>query len=172
MISLYIETKMNHDEIEYPYIYKNQNTILTFKEYFNELITTGNFAGEYKIINTAIKFNINIIIYTNNNYNKNNKNFTFHYETFKSPQDILNPFIPILLIGWCISNHYILLLAKNNVLLNPNIIPVDPNNNIIEANNLITINNKKIKQHLRKLKNLEMTYLKNKIQIIIHIKNF
>ena len=58
-LSLYIESKKQQDESAYPYIYKSEHIILTFKEYFEELCKTGTFAGEYEIINSAILFNIN-----------------------------------------------------------------------------------------------------------------
>ena len=54
------------------HIYKAENVILTYKEYFEELCKTGNFSGEYEIINSAFLFNMNIIVYSCNNYSSNN----------------------------------------------------------------------------------------------------
>ena len=111
-LALYIESKKQQDESAYPYIYKSENVILTYKEYYEELCKTGTFAGEYEIVNSAILFNINIIIYSCNNYSPYNNNNIFQFETIKSPQNNFNPFIPILLIGWCNQNHYIYLSYK------------------------------------------------------------
>ena len=93
------------------HIYKSENVILTYKEYYEELCKTGTFAGEYEIVNSAILFNINIIIYSCNNYSQYNNNI-FQFETIKSPQNIFNQFIPTLLIGWCNQNHYVYLSLK------------------------------------------------------------
>jgi len=87
---------------------------LTYLEYFEELINTGNYAGKYDIINAKIKFNCNIIIYRNNKYNHNNNKYKFDFETIinKYKEDI-NPFIPMILIGWVNNNLYVLLFPKN-----------------------------------------------------------
>ena len=77
LIALYIDSKKHIDKIEFPFIYKSENTILIYEDYYKELITTGNFAGEYEIINTTLKFNINIIIYINKNYVPVDSKFKF-----------------------------------------------------------------------------------------------
>ena len=48
---------------------KNKKDILTWHEFFNELILTGFFAGEYEIINASIIYKCNFIIYKNVIYN-------------------------------------------------------------------------------------------------------
>jgi len=63
IMSEYIDSKKQREAIEYPYISKSSNDIITFLEYFNELIYTGNFAGQYEILNMSIILNCNIVIY-------------------------------------------------------------------------------------------------------------
>ena len=48
---------------------KNEKDILTWHEFFNELILTRYFAGEYEIINSSIINKCNFIIYKNGIYN-------------------------------------------------------------------------------------------------------
>ncbi len=109
-----IDSKKQTDAIEYPYIYKNPNNIFTFLEYFNELIFTGNYAGQYEIINTSIILNCNIVIYKNENLNTNSKDYNLEYETIINKYDeFINPFKPIILLAWINNNHYILLIPNN-----------------------------------------------------------
>lgn len=93
------------------FIYSNET--IPNKQYINELKFTSNFADQFVIINAAICFNCNIVIYTNHNYNEEDYNFNFQCETAISPQDILNPFIPIILLGLVNDNHFILLFPKD-----------------------------------------------------------
>ena len=46
-------------------MYRKENEIITFKEYFDELVVTGKYRGHNEVINTKkIKiFNCNIVIY-------------------------------------------------------------------------------------------------------------
>ena len=113
-IAQFIESKKAIDSINYPYLYKNEKVILTWHEYFDELKLTGTFAGQYELINTSILYNCNIIVYRNNKYNINDKNYTFTFETIINKyNDSINPFAPIILIGWVNNNHYVLLVPKN-----------------------------------------------------------
>ena len=83
-------------------------------EYFDELKLTGIFASQYELINTSILYNCNIIVYRNNQYNINDKNYKFSFETIINKyNDNINPFSLIILIGWVNNNHYILLVPKN-----------------------------------------------------------
>jgi len=80
-----IDSKKQTDAIEYPYIYKNPN--------FNELIFTGNYAGQYDIINSSIILNCNRVIYKNENLNTNSKYYNLEYETiFNKYDEFINPF--------------------------------------------------------------------------------
>ena len=113
-IAEYIESKEATDSINFPYIYKNEKDILTWHEYFEELKVTGTYAGQYELINTSSLFNCNIIVYRNNQYIFNEKNYTFNFETIINQyDDYINPFSPIILIGWINNNHYVLLVPKN-----------------------------------------------------------
>ena len=58
-----INTKKEIGQINYPYIYGNNNTWLTYNDNFNKIIKTGSNVGEYEIINTCIEFRFNICIY-------------------------------------------------------------------------------------------------------------
>ena len=62
-IAEYIELNKQEECIKYPYIYKNEHDILTWHEYFNELILIGCYAGKYEIINASKIYNCNFIIY-------------------------------------------------------------------------------------------------------------
>ena len=96
------------------YIYKNTNNILTFLEYFNELVLTGNYAGQYQIINSSILFNCNIVIYRNENLNTNSKYYNLEYQTITNKYDeFINLFKPNILLVWINNNHYILLIPNN-----------------------------------------------------------
>ena len=109
----FIESKKATDSINYPYLYNNEKDILTWHEYFDELKLTGTFAGQYELINTSILYNCNIIVYRNNKYNIDDKNYTFTFETIINKyDDSINPFAPYILIGWVNNNHYILLVPK------------------------------------------------------------
>ena len=89
-IAEYIESKEATDSINYPYIYKDEKDILTWHEYFEELKVTGTYAGQYELINTSSLFNCNIIVYRNNQYIFNEKNYTFNFET------IINQYMMII----------------------------------------------------------------------------
>ena len=162
-ISEYIESKKDTEIIEYPYIYKNENDILTWSEYFDELILTGNYAGQYEIINTSILFNCNIIIYRNNNYNMNDKRYNFNFETIiNKKEDILNPFAYIILLGWVNNNHYVLLYPKNfslnsmtNKIMINNNISIKKGDNIINISNSQKIQSQTPKKNLRNSKGNE-----------------
>jgi hypothetical protein len=91
------------------YIYKNNNVVLNFKDYFNQMIITGNFAGEYEIRKLSEILHCNIIIYTNYNFSEIDKSFNFEFETIISPINQINPFYPIILMGWVNYIHYILI---------------------------------------------------------------
>lgn len=85
----------------------------------------------------------------NHNYNYEDYNFNFQYETAIIPQDIINPFLPIVLLGWVNGNHFILLYPfdlldnfienanKNNLTLN------GKNININKINKISSMKNKK-----------------------------
>ena len=49
-------------------IYINKTQILRYNDYFKELIKTGNFAGQYEILNASDLLNVNIVINKNFNY--------------------------------------------------------------------------------------------------------
>ena len=116
-IAEYIELNKQEECIKYPYIHKNEHDILTWHEYFNELILTGCYAGEYEIINASKIYNCNFIIYKNANYNYNDKNYNFVFQTIINQNEhSLNRFKPIILLGWVNNNHYVLLLPKNTNL--------------------------------------------------------
>ena len=109
-IAEFIESKKDTECINYPYLYKNEKDILTWHEYFDELKLTGTFAGQYELINTSILYNSTIIVYRNNQYNNDDKNYTFNFETIINKyDDNINPFSPIILNGWVNNNHYVLL---------------------------------------------------------------
>lgn len=62
---------------------------------------TGNYAGQYKIINTCISCKINICIYKNNDISNDKTKYSCSYETFISDQidyNQYNPFIPT--VNW------------------------------------------------------------------------
>ena len=113
VIAKYIFTKKEKDKVNFPFLYRNIYQTVPYEEYIKEVKITGTFAGQYEIINAAIILNCNIVIYANNHFNDNNTKFTFIYETTISPQDQLNPFAPIILIGWVNDNHFILLFPKD-----------------------------------------------------------
>ena len=48
LISNLIFSKYNEDNIKYPFIYYNNNSIITYKENFNKLILTGNYPANMK----------------------------------------------------------------------------------------------------------------------------
>ena len=105
------------------------------------------------------------MIYTNNNYIQNNKKYSFENERFKSPQNIINPFIRILFLGWCCNNHFILLQPqKSNIYNNPgsNINFLENNNN-----NKIYINSRKKKANDNddKFKEYFANFVQNKFLI-------
>ena len=94
-------------------MYKNNVEIIPYDQYFNELIITGTFAGQYELLNASMLLNCNIIIYKNENYDHSGITYNFIYETVISADDVLNPFKHLILIGWVNNNHYILLYPKN-----------------------------------------------------------
>jgi len=151
VIAKYIFSKKEKDKVNFPFLYRNTYQTVPYEEYINEVKITGTFAGQYEIINAAINLNCNIVIYTNHNFNDHSKKYTFIYETTISPQDQLNPFVPIILIGWVNYNHFILLFPKDfptNLVENINIfnlsqrIPKKENNNNISKLPNIQINEK------------------------------
>lgn len=88
----------------------------------------------------------NIVIYTNHNYNEEDYNFNFQYEITISPQDIINLFISIVLLGWLNDNHFILLFPNDipdNLIenVNKNIITLNEKNININKNNKISSKN-------------------------------
>ena len=96
------------------YIYKNTNNILTFLEYINELVLTGNYAGQYQIMYSSILLNCNIVIYRNENLNSNSKYYNLEYQTIINKYDeFINLFKPNILLVWINNNHYILLIPNN-----------------------------------------------------------
>ena len=92
-------------------MYRNEQDIITYDQYFNELIITGTYAGHYEIINASLLLNVNFIIYRNQNFSENNNyNNIFTFETIINKYDSqLNPFIPIIILAWVNNNHFILL---------------------------------------------------------------
>ena len=48
---------------------------------FDELKLIGTYTGQYELINASILYNCNIIVYRNNKYDINDKNYTFSFET-------------------------------------------------------------------------------------------
>ena len=116
LIAELIFSKYKEDNIKYPFIYYNNNSIITYAENFNKLIMTRNYAGQYEIINTCISCKINICIYKNNDISNDKKKYSYSYETFISDQidyNQYNPFIPTVLIGWINNNHFELLVPTN-----------------------------------------------------------
>ena len=82
-------------------------------DYFNKLIYTGSYAGQYEFIKASNLWKINICVYNMEITSKDNKTFKYKFETIISDQENYNeynPFIPTLLIGWVNSNHYELLI--------------------------------------------------------------
>ena len=104
----------NSEANKFPYIYKKNNETLTFADYFNQMIITGNFAGNYEIVKMSQILHCNIIIYNNFNFSEEDEKFKFDYETMISDNDILNPYYPIILIGWVNNIHYILIFPKDH----------------------------------------------------------
>ena len=141
--------KKDTDSINYPYIYKNENDILTWHEYFNELKLTGTFAGQYEIINTSLLYNCNIIIYRNNNYTDQEQNYSFQFETIINKYtNYINPFASIILIGWVNNNHYVLLFPKKisqKVIKNNSIITNNLSSSQKGVKQINKINNQKKK---------------------------
>ena len=70
------------------HIYIGHNNWLDYQDNFQNIIKTGSYVGEYKIIKTV-----------------NNKKI-YEFETIKSNFDRYNPFIPIILITWVSDIHY------------------------------------------------------------------
>ena len=70
--------------------------------------------------------------------NKSPKNIkTYKYETLKSNEDYLNPFLLIILIIWINNNHYELLLPLN---MNIYQYPLEYNNKLYNKNKIINKN--------------------------------
>ncbi len=67
IIAELIKSKKHEDCLKFQFIYKNEKDILIYLEYFEELISIGNYPGQYEIINATIKLNCNIIIHRNKN---------------------------------------------------------------------------------------------------------
>ena len=153
-IAEYIESKKATDSINYPYLYKNEKDILTWHEYFDELKLTGTYAGQYELINTSLLCNCNIIVYRNNHYNIKDRNYNFTFETIINKyDDIINPFSPIILLGWVNNNHYVLLVPKNFQINNvDNNIRNNNINTFKKGDNKNTINSKKNKTISKNLK--------------------
>ena len=76
------------------------------------MILTWSLAEEYEIINAAGLLNINIVIYTNLNYSDSDDLFEFEFENPYTKNNIFNPFIPTILIGWANRNHFVLIMPK------------------------------------------------------------
>ena len=121
-VVILINSKQNEDKVNYPYIYGNNNTWMTYEENFNNLIKTGTYIGEYEIINTCMEFKCNIVIYKLEIDNKGE--LIYKFETIRSNIANFNPFIPIILIAWINNNHYELLLPNG---LNEEEIPIEYN---------------------------------------------
>ena len=92
---------------------------MTLGEYFNELIITGNYTGEYEIFKTSELLNCNIIVYNNINYSLSSKNYNFVETNIYKGDHTINPFSPIILLGWVNNNYYVMLYPKNMNLFNP-----------------------------------------------------
>ena len=87
-------------------IYINKTQILRYNDYFKELIKTGNFAGQYEILNASDLLNINIVINKNFNYSMYNNKYIFDYETLINKDEIFNSFLPTILTDWVNGDHY------------------------------------------------------------------
>ena len=164
-----INTIKNVEARKHPYIYKNNNEVLNFIDYFNQMIITGNFAGEYEIRKLSEILHCNIIIYTNFNFAEKDMSFNFEFETIISPNNQINPFYPIILMGWVNNIHYILIFPidypdnlicdliineEENIIQNYTdnkkpIVPFNNKLNIYNNNNKIN-NNKQIQKSLEK----------------------
>lgn len=59
----YIASIIDNEKIQYPYIYGNNNTWLSFMDNFYNIIYTGGYVGEYEIIKTTHLLSCNIVIY-------------------------------------------------------------------------------------------------------------
>ena len=148
-----IESKKHIDLINYPYIYGNNNTWLTYEQNFNNIIHTGGYVGGYEIINTCIAFRCNICIYK---YDDNMNEYI--YETIKSNQDQYNPFLPTILIAWINNNHYELLLPKT---INYENLPIEYKNHINlmkNLNNRDNNNSKLLKENKTSIVNNDIKY--------------
>ena len=110
-VCMCINNKKDIDQINYPYIYGNNNKWMTYMENFNKIIISGNFVEEYEIINTCIEFRCNIVIYKIDDIEVNN---VYKYETIVSNGECLNPFLPI-------SIKVILLTYQNNSHIHNNL---------------------------------------------------
>lgn len=73
--------------MEFPYIYKNNNETLSFIDYFNQKVITGNFPGNYEMVKLSQIYLCNILIYNNFNFTEKNEKFIFDYETMISDND-------------------------------------------------------------------------------------
>ena len=74
VIAKYIFTKKEKDKVNFPFLYRNIYQTVPYEEYIKEVKITGTFTRQYE----------EIYFYLRNNNN---------------PQDQLNPFAPIILIG-------------------------------------------------------------------------
>ena len=70
-------------------MYINENEIITFKEYFDELFVTGKYAGHNEVINTTKIFNSNIVIYRKAKFNYIDKIFNLDFENIVNNSKIL-----------------------------------------------------------------------------------
>lgn len=173
-------------------LFVNNNKIIAYMDNFNNLIMTGSYASQYEIINICLACKINVWIYKIKDISANELKNSYNYETKISAQEDynqINPFLPILLIGWINENHYELLIPKNiknfkyhieyNIKKNSLMghkDPKDSNNKILstkedinEENNSKLENTSKI-WHIDKYKYELIHYIENKDSIYPEIK--
>ena len=157
-----IENKKEIDKKNYPFIYVDKNNTLCYEDYFNNMILTGTYAGQYELFNAAIKFKCNLFIYRQESHNLINNEFRYKYETLIVESEDYNPFYPLILLGWAGDTHYELLLplglskeeypieVTKNINLTKNI-----DTNLVNGknNNFIVTNKYSNKDNNKKLKN-------------------
>ena len=61
-------------------MYINENEIIIFKEYFDELVVTGKYGGHNEVINTIKIFNCNIVILEKPKFNYIDKIFNLEFK--------------------------------------------------------------------------------------------
>ena len=71
IICEFILTKIKLDEINYPNILNNNNTVISYKDNSNNIIKTGSSIRQYEMINTSQQLKYNVCIYKLENDSSN-----------------------------------------------------------------------------------------------------